>query len=155
MSDIEPEVEKKLVRWMQVRIHFKALTTVQVNDLYVALAMPDDIRAERSRADAERGEDTLVSRFRAWGWGTNIDAFSGPPQPLRHIGVYYDYTSLEDDVRFMPIIAPFVERGSKAIFEFRETDPDDLTSYGYHGWDFDGRRVVRRKAEQFIEYEWA
>lgn len=139
MSSTEPLTEDKtLVEWKFIDITFKG----GVNDaLFAAIEPPEDVLAQRSPADLERNEDTLISRLRAWGWGTAIEGGE-----LHRIGCYYDYTTIEDDERFMPLIAPFVRAGSIAVYELKEGP------WVAMGWKFDGTSVTRGTAESHTEW---
>lgn len=133
--------DKTLVDWKYIDITFRDGIR---DELFAAIEPPEDVLAERSAADIKRNEDTLISRLRAWGWGTDYGAIEG--FGLHHIGIYYDYTTVEDDERFMPLIAPFVRAGSIAVYELKEGPWGDM------GWKFDGTTVTRGKAESHTEW---
>lgn len=136
--------EPTLVRWLHNDIRFK--DDLDTDALFAAIEPPQDVLDTRSLADIQRNEDTLESRLRAWGWGCDY-GYLDRGGPLRHIGCYYDYTTVEDDERFFPLIAPFVEEGSLAVFELRDGyDPPEA-------WIFDGETARRGEATKTVIWQ--
>lgn len=130
-------INKQQVEWHHVEIGFKS--DIDVQALLEAIAVPDDVGYD---ADMDDG---LKRRFIEWGWGT------APIDPdevgrIAQIGVYGDFTWLEDDERLMPAIAPFVTQWSKAVFTLGRWGDD------YQMWEFDGENVVRRPCEKYVEW---
>lgn len=120
----------------------------------------------------EHGRERHLGRLdklflEGFGWvldgGVRTSAIAGspaPPQarPYRIGGIYWDWTTLDDDMLLMPAIAPFVRSGSTIFFEFRQGSderpypgPDSWWDFG--GWKFDGATAVLLEAEELKEYE--
>lgn len=131
-----------------------------------ALDPPEDVLDNLSIRGRQM-EDGLERRLEAWGWATDPYGDYRRTGKMTTLGVYGDFTLFEDDERFVKIIAPFVERGSRIVFvkgikpmddEYAQHDlnfPDE-----YQGWDFghaeEGEGTVRlRRVEKTVEYEWA
>lgn len=139
-------VPKHNVEWQYIDIDFKDLTQADLDALFEALAPPDDVIAQQSIA-METEPDSLEKRFKHWGWGTDLVHGS-----LTTIGRYWDQTCIEDDVRFMPIIAPYIIAQSYAVFDVsRDTERNDFWD-DYEGWFFDGTTVERAKVTKIIDW---
>lgn len=140
---------KHWVRWETIDIDFKS--DADMAALLEAVAVPEDVEDNSPELP-----DGLERRFLAWGWGCNTDLRTSGR--VRTIGIYGDYTFIEEDERFMLAIAPFVLLGSYGVFDVSKTDVDERSSGEfwdhYEMWQFDGLGgVIRRKAHKRVEWD--
>lgn len=131
-----------LVSWHHIDVHFKR--DASSTAIFLAINPPDAVADDYLSLSSAAMEDGIERRLHSWGWTPNRDWAAGH---LTEIGVYEDRTYFAHDIRFMRRIAPFVEPGSRAIFETDES-PQLL------GWDFDGTTVTLRNVIQIVDYEW-
>lgn len=89
--------------------------------------------------------DDLQRRLVGWGWG--IRPIVGN---TRQLGIWGDYTALEQDRILLPALAPFLVDGCRYIFTRRDGWGSD-----FEGWSFDDGTARLRKAERYIEFDWA
>lgn len=135
---------KHAAEWHLIEIRFKR--DADMDALFAAVDPPVDVR-EQTGHDT----DTLEGRLLAWGWGANTSLRTTGRVDV--IGVYGDYTWAEDDERFMPLIAPFVAAGSRAVFDM-STETDSFAGFlgAFEEWTFDGTGVIRSHVERIIDF---
>ena len=145
MSEQTAEVgEPTLVEWQFIDIGFRH--DIDMDALFAAIEPPDDLDPLPPAFDGH--PDDMLHRFLRWGWSCDDrDGYYRRTGKPTVIGVYWDYTTIEDDERLMPRIAPFVHPASRAIFQRKG-------EWIYEGWDFTGNVATLRKAEKITEWEW-
>lgn len=147
---VEPG-KKRAVAWSMIGIDFKH--DADHDALFRALDPPPDVLDNIRTPDIA----TLEGRLRAWGWAVDPYGTYRSTGLLTTLGIYGDYTWIEDDERFMAVIAPYVRSGSQAVFVVATDDdgvhrpyfPSDI----YDGWEFDGTTVVRRTVYRRVEWD--
>lgn len=145
------DTEKKTyVQWYELDISFKR--NLDVDALFAAVNPPDDVLGQESIMHA-REPDTLKRRLLSWGWASDDRFHRGQTDRPTILGVYGDYTYIEDDERLMPLLAPFIQPGSRVVFEVSRTPGrSDFWENRFEAWAFDGRSVKRHPVERRVEY---
>jgi hypothetical protein len=154
MSDTEAEtITKHRVVWKHIDIEWQR--NLNLDALFAAVEPTPELRAQGLPPAYEGAPDTLDNRLKHWGW-TCDDAYGHyrDGDKPKVMGVYWDYTWIEDDAILMARIAPFVAGGSRAFFRVVEEGSFHFEGK-LEGWDFDGTTVTRKDAESHVEYEWA
>lgn len=151
MSDTV-EIVKHRVVWKHIDIEWQR--NIDLAALFAAVEPTEELRAQGLPPAWENAPDTLEHRLMHWGW-TCRDAYGEYRDGAmpKIMGVYWDYTWIEDDALLMGRIAPFIAGDSRAIFAVEE---GEFRFEGkLEGWDFQNDTVTRRDVNQRVEWDWA